>query len=156
MTMAYSWSTADSIQTRQKMKEAFDIHLAATIERAEKQLILARHARRLVTLIDDTPIVPGDQRKPFEHGDTLREVLDDAERDLRSWEPSLEPIPTQAGDMGADLVPKPEAAQKAAAPDGEPVDGGATEPVASGAIPSKSSQQAIANDPDESATIATA
>jgi hypothetical protein len=137
------------------MKEAFDIHLAATIERGEKQVILAQHARRLVTLIDDTPIVPGDQRKPFEHGDTLREVLDDAERDLRAWEPSLLPIPTYAGDMGADLVPKREASQKAS-PDGEPANGGATAPLASGAIPAKSSQEAIANDPDESATVATA
>lgn len=134
------------------MKEAFDIHLAATVERAEKQLILAQHARRLVNLIDDTPIVPGDQRKPFEHGDKLRDVLDDAEKDLRAWEPTVLPIPTHAGDIGADLIPKQEPSPTAA-PDGEPADGGAT---ASGAIPSRSLQEAIANDPDESATVVTA
>ncbi|CRG90733.1 20S proteasome subunit beta 5 [Talaromyces islandicus] len=133
---------------RQKMKEAFDIHLAATIERAEKQLILAQHARRLLHLIDDTPVVPGDQRKPFEQGDKLREVLDDAERDLRAWEPTLLPIPTHAGDIGTDLVPKQEPSPTAA-PVGERAEGGAT---VSGAIPAKAPQDAIANDANESAT----
>lgn len=139
------------VQTRQKIKEAFDIHLAAIVERAEKQLILAQHARRLVNLIDDTPIVPGDQRKPFEHGDELREVLDDAERDLRAWEPTLLPIATHAGDINNDLMPKPETSQTAAA-DGEAAEAA----VVSGAVPTTSSQEALANNPDESATVATA
>ncbi|KAL8684917.1 MAG: hypothetical protein Q9224_006066, partial [Gallowayella concinna] len=41
--------------TRQKLKEAYDLHSAAVIERAEKQILLARHMRRLVQLLDDTP-----------------------------------------------------------------------------------------------------
>jgi hypothetical protein len=67
------------------------------IERSEKQTILARHARRLLHFVDDTPIVPGDQRRAYEHKDDARNVLEDAENDLRSWVRSVEPIPSSAG-----------------------------------------------------------
>jgi len=91
--------------TRQKLKEAYDIHFAAVIERAEKQIILARHGRRVVNLLDDTPVVPGDVRPPFEHASQARQVLNDAEEDLRSWEPNLDPIHSNAGDLGSNLMP---------------------------------------------------
>ena len=48
--------------TRQKVKEAYASQLAAVIERSEKQAIIARHARRMLNLLDDTPVVPGDTR----------------------------------------------------------------------------------------------
>jgi hypothetical protein len=51
------------------------MHFAATIERAEKQVILARHGRRLLNLLDDTPVVPGDARPAFEHADQARQIL---------------------------------------------------------------------------------
>ena len=92
-------------QTRQKLKEAYDVHFAATIERAEKQIMLARHGRRLLNLLDDTPIVPGDTRGPFEHGHQARQILNDAEEDLRDWTPRLEPIPSAATEMGVNLMP---------------------------------------------------
>ena len=81
------------------------MHFAATIERAEKQILLARHGRRLLNLLDDTPVVPGDSRAPFEHGQQARQILNDAEEDLREWTPHLEPIPSAATDMGANLMP---------------------------------------------------
>ncbi|KAJ5605704.1 hypothetical protein N7510_008485, partial [Penicillium lagena] len=86
--------------SRQKLKEAFDIHLAAVIERAEKQTILARHARRLLNFIDDSPVVPGDSRQAYEHELAARKVLDDAENDMRAWQPSVEPIATATGAEG--------------------------------------------------------
>ena len=92
-------------QTRQKIKEAYDIHFAATIERAEKQIMLARHGRRLLNLLDDTPVVPGDTRPAFEHAHQARQVLNDAEEDLREWQSNLEPIHSQAEGMGANLMP---------------------------------------------------
>lgn len=64
------------------------------IERAEKQIILARHARRLLNYVDDTPVVPGDTRQAYEHESAARQVLEDAENDLRTWRPSVEPIVT--------------------------------------------------------------
>lgn len=82
--------------TRTKLKEAFDIHLTAVVERAEKQIILANHARRLLNYIDDTPVVPGDARQAYEHELEARQVLEDAENDLRNWQPSLEPIISSA------------------------------------------------------------
>ncbi|KAI4218525.1 MAG: hypothetical protein LQ349_008676 [Xanthoria aureola] len=92
-------------QTRQKLKEAYDLHSAAVIERGEKQILLARHMRRLVQLLDDTPLVPGDVRPAFEHSAQARQVLNDAEEDLREWQPSFDPIPSSATEMGSNLMP---------------------------------------------------
>ncbi|KAF7179538.1 hypothetical protein CNMCM7691_008473 [Aspergillus felis] len=84
--------------TRQKLKEAFDIHLAAVIERGEKQILLARHARRLLNYLDDSPVVPGDSRQPYEHADEAKQILEAAENDLKSWESTVEPIHSSAGE----------------------------------------------------------
>ncbi|KKA31145.1 hypothetical protein TD95_000571 [Thielaviopsis punctulata] len=73
--------------TRQKMKEAYNDEFAAIIERAEKQLILAKHGRRLLSLLDDSPTVPGVGRPAYEHSLQARQVLNDAEDDLREWAP---------------------------------------------------------------------
>jgi len=109
-------STDTCFQTRQKLKEAYDIHFAAVIERAEKQMLLARHGRRLLNLLDDTPVVPGDSRPAFEHGHQARQVLNDAEEDLREWTPSLEPIPSSATDLGTNLMPSSSEAQSVSSP----------------------------------------
>jgi hypothetical protein len=66
------------------------------IERSEKQTILARHARRLLNYIDDSPVVPGDARQAYDHELEARQILEDAENDLRGWEPSVEPITSLA------------------------------------------------------------
>ncbi|KAJ5567197.1 hypothetical protein N7535_006503 [Penicillium sp. DV-2018c] len=141
--------------TRQKLKEAYDIHLAAVIERAEKQTILARHARRLLHYIDDSPVVPGDTRQAYEHEALARQILEDAENDLRSWEPSVEPIvsaadqeDSQAQVNGANSINGVgtshvdglnETPQRASEVDDHSlVEGnGITEPVGSGALPAK-------------------
>ncbi|KAI1178794.1 ubiquinone biosynthesis hydrox [Nemania sp. FL0916] len=72
--------------TRKKLKEAYDLEFAAVIERAEKQIILAKHGQRLLSLLDDSPITPGDARRVYEQGSAARQVLNDAEDDLKSWE----------------------------------------------------------------------
>lgn len=77
-------------QTRQKLKEAYEAEFAATIERAEKQIILAKHGRRLLALLDDTPVVPGDDPRPYASGQQARQVLNDCEDDLREWQPDQE------------------------------------------------------------------
>ena len=91
--------------TRQKFKEAYDLHTAAIVERAEKQILLARHARRLVNMLDDTPIVPGEDRQPFANSEAAKEVLNDAELSLKNWSPSVEPIHSTAGSLGANAMP---------------------------------------------------
>lgn len=78
------------MKTRQKLKAAYDAEFLATIERAEKQIILARHGRRLMQLLDDSPIVPGDQPHAYHYGAQARQILNDAEDDLRDWQ--LDPI----------------------------------------------------------------
>ncbi|KAE8353606.1 Eisosome component PIL1-domain-containing protein [Aspergillus coremiiformis] len=96
--------------TRARLKEAFDIHLAAVIERGEKQVLLARHARRLLSILDDTPMVPGEPRPEYDRGDEATRIISDAERDLRSWESTTVPIPTAAGHMrDSTLLPAPAA-----------------------------------------------
>ena len=67
--------------------------------------MLARHGRRLLNLLDDTPVVPGDTRPAFEHGHQARQVLNDAEEDLREWAPNLEPISRSTTDIGSNLMP---------------------------------------------------
>ncbi|KAH6650290.1 Eisosome component PIL1/LSP1 [Chaetomium tenue] len=81
--------------TRQKLKEAYTVDFLATIERSEKQAILARHGLRLLQLLDDTPVVPGDVRPPYAHASQTRQILNDAEDDLREWR-------LDAGFMGDD------------------------------------------------------
>ena len=88
-----------SPQTRQKLKEAYDLQTAATIERAEKQILLAKQSRRLLSLLDDSPIVPGDTHPAFDRADDTRQVLNDAEDDLRNWAPSYEQVPSNAGNL---------------------------------------------------------
>lgn len=67
--------------------------------------MLARHGRRLLNLLDDTPVVPGDTRPAFEHAHQARQVLNDAEEDLRDWQSNLEPIHSAATEMGSNLMP---------------------------------------------------
>ncbi|KAM3413949.1 hypothetical protein BST61_g10618 [Cercospora zeina] len=90
--------------TRQKFKEAYDLHTAAVIERAEKQILLAQQARRLVNLLDDTPTVPGEERPAYTHAETGRDILNDAEAALRGWQPSVEPVQTAAGKIGSNAM----------------------------------------------------
>ncbi|KAJ2973417.1 hypothetical protein NQ176_g6619 [Zarea fungicola] len=71
--------------TRQKLKEAYEAEFAATIERAEKQIILAKHGRRLLHLLDDTPV-----------------VLNDAEDDLRDWQPEPDNYTAEAAGGAVD------------------------------------------------------
>jgi hypothetical protein len=58
-----------------------------------------------VNLVDDTPIVPGDARPAFDGAEAARQVLNDAEDDLRNYELHVEPIPSFAGDLGAGAMP---------------------------------------------------
>lgn len=97
--------------TRQKFKEAYDIHLAAVIERGEKQILLARHARSLLNCVDDTPVVPGDAPKAYDQGEQAKQVINQAEKDLRSWDRTDEPIQTSAGQMTDNLLPASSNAQ---------------------------------------------
>nr|POF27661.1 putative sphingolipid long chain base-responsive protein pil1 [Quercus suber] len=78
---------------------------AAIIERAEKQILLANHARELISLLDDTPIVPGEERVAFANTEAAREVLNDAEQSLKSWTPSVTPIVSSAAKIGTNAMP---------------------------------------------------
>lgn len=101
--------------TRQKLKEAYEAEFAATIERAEKQIILAKHGRRLLALLDDTPVVPGDDRQPYAYAQQARQVLNDCEDDLRDWQPDQEgyTLEEQGSAKGKEKVADEGAAVKA-------------------------------------------
>ncbi|KAL0939075.1 sphingolipid long chain base-responsive protein LSP1 [Colletotrichum truncatum] len=85
--------------TRQKLKEAYEAEFNATIERAAKQIILAKHGRRLLQLLDDTPVVPGDMHPTYHHAQQARQILNDAEDDLRDWQPDQDFTTTQTGSV---------------------------------------------------------
>ena len=100
--------------TRQKFKEAYDLHTAAVIERAEKQILLAKQARRLLMLLDDTPIVPGDAHASFTGAEEARDILGRAEEELREWSPSgLEAVESNAGALASNAMPNTMAASDA-------------------------------------------
>ncbi|KAI1873126.1 uncharacterized protein JN550_003379 [Neoarthrinium moseri] len=82
--------------TRQKLKEAYAAEFEAVIERAERQIILAKHGRRLLSLLDDAPVTPGDARTEYRHGGEARQILNDAEDDLRNWRLTLDDEPVNA------------------------------------------------------------
>ena len=85
------------------MKEAYDAEFAAVIERAEKQILLARHGRRLLALLDDDPVTPGDARRAYSHGAQARQVLHDAEEDLKNWVLQLDEVKEAGTAVKADL-----------------------------------------------------
>lgn len=95
-------------QTRQKFKEAYDLHFAAIIERAEKQALLARHARHVLNLLDDSPIVPGEAHPAYPSEPAGREILNDAEDELRAWQPRLVPVASAAGSLGVGGIGNPD------------------------------------------------
>ena len=64
------------------------MHLGAVIERAEKQALLARQAQKLLELVDDSPIVPGESHEAFARGEEARVILTDAEAELKQWAPT--------------------------------------------------------------------
>lgn len=84
------------------MKEAYEVEFAATIERAEKQILLAKHGRRLLALLDDEPVTPGDARRTYTHAAQGRQILNDAEDDLKSWVLQLDEatVPSAQDDTG--------------------------------------------------------
>jgi len=75
------------------------------IERAEKQILLATQARQLINLLDDTPIVPGEERPSYDNAELARQTLNDAEEGLRAWQPSHASIATQSGRLGTNAMP---------------------------------------------------
>ncbi|KAE9970206.1 hypothetical protein BLS_005010 [Venturia inaequalis] len=90
--------------TRQKFREAYTVQLAAILERSEKQALLAKQAQRLILLLDDSPIVPGQERPAFTRHEKVRDVINEAEAELRSWTPSWQQheagSSTSVGDSG--------------------------------------------------------
>jgi hypothetical protein len=71
------------------------------VERAEKQVILAKQAQKLLLLLDDSPTVPGEAHEPFTKAEEARLILNDAENELKSWTPGFElPQQTATGPDG--------------------------------------------------------
>jgi len=75
------------------------VHLAAILERSEKQALLAKQAQKLIQLLDDSPIVPGQERAPFGRHEEVKDVINDAEAELRAWTPSWQS--TEHGTTGS-------------------------------------------------------
>jgi len=90
--------------TRQKLKEAYQLQINAVIERSEKQAILAKHARRLLELLDDTPVVPGAERPAYDKERAGKEVLLDAEEELANWRPGQE-ADIRSSNLESNLLP---------------------------------------------------
>ncbi|KAG5519526.1 hypothetical protein PMAC_001680 [Pneumocystis sp. 'macacae'] len=73
--------------SRQKLKEAYNMYFQAVQERGEKQCLLSHYGRRLLELLDDSPVMPGDTRVGYEGEKEARELLLEAEEALQAWRP---------------------------------------------------------------------
>lgn len=56
-------------------------------------------------MLDDTPIVPGETRPAFGQEDELRQILTEAEDELRAWQPTWEDLPVSGTPTTAAGVP---------------------------------------------------
>ncbi|KTW30397.1 uncharacterized protein T551_01680 [Pneumocystis jirovecii RU7] len=73
--------------SRQKLKEAYNMYFLSVQERAEKQCLLSYYGRKLLDLLDDNPVIPGDIRIAYESEKEAKELLLEAEEALQSWRP---------------------------------------------------------------------
>jgi len=103
--------------TRAKLKEAYASHFASVIERSEKQAILARHGRRMLNLLNDAPVVPGDTHPPFEHEKAARQILNDAEEELKEWTLDVDEVTTHAHPVLGGVLDGKAAASQTAPPE---------------------------------------
>ncbi|KAK9475563.1 Eisosome component PIL1-domain-containing protein [Dipodascopsis tothii] len=71
--------------TRRKLKEACLVQFDAVITRCEKSLILARHAIEILDLLDDTPVLPGEDRPKYAGEGRGRRILSEVDRQLTEW-----------------------------------------------------------------------
>lgn len=67
--------------------------------------MLARQARRLINLVDDTPIVPGNSHPAFDGYETGQQILTETEEELKTWRATYEPVKSSAGTMGVGGMP---------------------------------------------------
>lgn len=58
-----------------------------------------------MNLLDDTPVIPGDTRPTFEHGGQARQVLNDAEEDLRDWRLEVDDVRISSHMLDSNLMP---------------------------------------------------
>lgn len=73
--------------SRQKLKEAYNMYFSSLQERSEKQCLLSYYGRKLLDLLDDSPIIPGDARIAYESEKEAKDLLLEAEEALQSWRP---------------------------------------------------------------------
>jgi len=50
-------------------------------------------------------VVPGDVRPVYEHANHARQILNDAEDDLREWQPEIEEVGSSSQGLGSNLMP---------------------------------------------------
>lgn len=56
-------------------------------------------------MLDDTPVVPGAAPAAFDKNEAARQVLDDAEDELRAWRSTMEPITSSSANLGTGAMP---------------------------------------------------
>jgi hypothetical protein len=118
------------------------------LERSEKQALLAKQAQRLLVLLDDTPIVPGQERAPFGRHEEVREVINDAESELRAWTPSWQ-------HSSSDEAAQEQDEQTLLSPQGQTGDGSHLAEAASVPLPPQTHAE-LRHDPTASSTVGNA
>jgi len=71
--------------TREKLKAAFNYQFDAMREHSEKLALIAGYGKHLLTLIDDTPVTPGEARPAYDSYDASKQIILDCENALTEW-----------------------------------------------------------------------
>jgi len=71
--------------TREKLKAAFNYQFDAMREHSEKLALIAGYGKHLLTLIDDTPVTPGETRPAYDSYDDSKQIILDCENALSEW-----------------------------------------------------------------------
>ncbi|WBW73394.1 meiotic eisosome BAR domain protein Pil2 [Schizosaccharomyces osmophilus] len=80
--------------TRENFKLAMTINVGTLLEHSEKISVLCSYAKKILDLLDDTPITPGEPRPIYDGYEITKDYVLEAEREISNWQsPFVTPEP---------------------------------------------------------------
>lgn len=71
--------------TRKQIKAAYEYQFDALREHYEKVAIIAGYGKHLLKLIDETPVIPGENRAAYDGYEASKAIANDCEKSLVDW-----------------------------------------------------------------------
>ncbi|EPY51722.1 protein kinase inhibitor [Schizosaccharomyces cryophilus OY26] len=77
--------------TRENFKLAMNINISTLLEHSEKIAVLCGYAKKILDLLDDTPITPGEPRPIYDGYDITKDYVLEAEKEVSNWQSPFVP-----------------------------------------------------------------